>query len=443
MKKILIVSYLFAPHNIIGAIRPTKIAKHLVIQGYDVTVVCGNSSNVEDDMLKKDCEHINKIIRINHSKLYIKIYNMILNNATFLGFKCNSINDNSNLKNQNRKKSWFKEYLLKFAYLLYLYRDFDFYNRASKSIKFNEYDILFSSYGPIGNHFLGRWIKRKNKNIKWIADFRDPMLPESFPFGLRTYISNLQKSFCEKSDYITTVSKGCLNQILNGNGKYLNKSTIITNGYDILDFQAINKIDMNNVEKFTFIYTGTTYRGGRGDLSPLFKAICELHNEGKINKDIVQFYYAGRDGTYVKYQAMKYNCDNIIIDFGFVPRMKSLELQNQSHILVVTTWNEKKSQGILSGKFLEYMMYKKPIIAIVSGDVKTSEISRIIDECRIGEYYERVQHDIHFSNIKNYILNQYLAYTNKSVEFTPSLQELDKYNYANLTKKLIDIFENL
>ena len=441
MKKVLIVSYLFAPQNIIGAIRPTKIAKQLVNQGYDVTVVCVDSGSEEDSMLKKDCEHINQIIRIKHSNHYIIISSIIFNTVTSLGFKRNSTKENSNMRNTIKKKNYFKEYLLKLEYLLYLYRDIDFYKRACQSIKFDEYEILFSSYGPIASHFLARWVKRKYKNIKWIADFRDPMLPETFPFGLRKYINNLQNSFCEKADHITTVSKGSLNQITNG--KHLNKSTIITNGYDILDYETINKLDKITIEKFTFIYTGTTYHGKRGDLSPLFRAISELHNEEKINKDLVQFYYAGKDGSYVKNQAMKYNCDNIVIDFGFVPRIKSLGLQNQSHILVVTTWNEKNNQGVLSGKFLEYMMYKKPIIAIVSGDVKNSEISQIIDECRIGAYYEQIQHDIHFQNIKDYILKQYLAYTNNvNVEFTPSLQELDKYNYVNLTQKLIDIFEN-
>jgi glycosyltransferase involved in cell wall biosynthesis len=442
MKRILIVSYFFAPENIIGAIRPTKLAKELVRQGYDVTVVCGNSNNPEDAMLKKDCELINKIIRIKHSSHYTKIRNMIFSTATSLGLKSKSTVKNTSSKTIIKKKSYFKKYLSNLAmHLLDLYRDFDFCKRASKSIKFDEYEIVFSSYSPIGSHFFGRWIKRKNKNIKWIADFRDPMRLEIYPFGMRSYIRHLQNSFCEKSDYITAVSKGSLNQIINR--KYLDKSAVITNGYDICDFETINKGDDISVEKFTFVYTGGTYDGKR-DLSPLFRVISELINEGEINKDKIQFYYAGNEGRYVKQQAEKYKCDNIVIDLGFISRIESLKLQNQAHVLVVTTWNSQNNQGVLSGKFLEYMLFKKPIIAIVSGDVENSEISQIIEECQIGTYYEQSQHEKHFTNIKEYILKQYVTFINKeSVEFNPILKNVDMYSYANLTQKLSAIIESL
>ena len=40
-KRILIVSYYFAPQNVIGAVRPTKLAKYLARMGHEVTVICG------------------------------------------------------------------------------------------------------------------------------------------------------------------------------------------------------------------------------------------------------------------------------------------------------------------------------------------------------------------------------------------------------------------
>ena len=45
-KRILIISYYFAPQNVIGAVRPTKLAKYLTRMGHEVTVISGGGLTV-------------------------------------------------------------------------------------------------------------------------------------------------------------------------------------------------------------------------------------------------------------------------------------------------------------------------------------------------------------------------------------------------------------
>ena len=60
--KILIVSYYFAPQNLIGAVRPTKLAKYLARMGHDVTVVCGAGRNGETDpKLENDLQELRDV----------------------------------------------------------------------------------------------------------------------------------------------------------------------------------------------------------------------------------------------------------------------------------------------------------------------------------------------------------------------------------------------
>ena len=77
MKKILIVSYLFAPYNTIGAIRPTKIAKYLTVQGVSVDVITGLPKNNIDEKLKNDIKNVNKVITIKHGPTIQKINNKV------------------------------------------------------------------------------------------------------------------------------------------------------------------------------------------------------------------------------------------------------------------------------------------------------------------------------------------------------------------------------
>ena len=54
-KRILLISYYFAPHNRIGAVRPTKLAKYLTREGHQVTVICGTGfDGGEDPAMRRD-----------------------------------------------------------------------------------------------------------------------------------------------------------------------------------------------------------------------------------------------------------------------------------------------------------------------------------------------------------------------------------------------------
>ena len=61
-KRLLIVSYHFAPQNAIGAVRMTKVAKYLTRMGYDVTVLCGACTEaVQDPTLARDLEELKDV----------------------------------------------------------------------------------------------------------------------------------------------------------------------------------------------------------------------------------------------------------------------------------------------------------------------------------------------------------------------------------------------
>ena len=49
MKRILIISELFYPQNVIGALRPTKIREYLIKKGYIVDVITKSFSDQNDD----------------------------------------------------------------------------------------------------------------------------------------------------------------------------------------------------------------------------------------------------------------------------------------------------------------------------------------------------------------------------------------------------------
>lgn len=408
MKKILIISDAFHPTNVIGAIRPTKIAKKLLENGYKVDV---------------------------YTRYNTDPANLCTNLYAFESLQSNQQPTKTKrikIKGLNRLKILYNT-------ILHIRKSRSMYIKFKKWLEDkenNKYDIVFSTYMPISSIWCGMYYKKKNPQVKWICDFRDPMVTVFTPLLLFPYINYLQNKACRLADIVTTVSNGYFQRIV-GN-KYNKKSYMIPNGYDVDDI----KITQNKaIDNFTITYAGVLY-GGKRDLSPLLKAISQLIDEGIIDENKISINYAGSDFEVLKLQSEKYNIAHIIHNQGLLPRDKCLQLQQSSHFLILSTWNEKNETGVFPGKFLEYMLIKAPIISIVDGNVGNSEVTSVINEGSLGVSYEAINDQQDFPKLKNYIKKQYLNFiTGKPIDFSPNNDVLQRYNYNTIIKQIIDIIE--
>lgn len=100
MAKIIIISYFFAPANMIGAVRMTKLAKYFVKKGYEVEVLTSPNNSILfqkenngfDEILYNDIKNVN-VTRIEHGRLYKKLAKLLRNR--FFNPEGNSFSMNS------------------------------------------------------------------------------------------------------------------------------------------------------------------------------------------------------------------------------------------------------------------------------------------------------------------------------------------------------------
>jgi glycosyltransferase involved in cell wall biosynthesis len=439
-QKILIICEYFYPINMIAAIRTTKFAKKLAMHNFDIDVVCRsyksfpiNNKSAGDWIDQINIAYIDeyRIARKIGTKRRALATSRQMNKQRTL----QKVNGQS-FQKQTIIKSIIIESLRYLRFFANTVENLGYITNAKKVLrKIEDVDIVISSFGPKSSSILGKWYKDRNPRVFWIADHRDPVFNQSFTLPL---FRHTDKTFvrrkCKKADVITGVSQGCLDNFYFPNHP---KQVLVTNGFDRDD---IRDIEYTKPNKFTLSYLGSLYSGKR-DISPLFKALRELIDEKIIIKSDIDICYSGTSRIDILKQAQSYGLFEIINATDSVTHEESLKRQLMSHILILATWNNIGEEGVVTGKFLEYMMMDKPIVAIVSGNLPNSKVKEMMSEGNLGFCYEEPTSTTDQLSLKEYILRQYENYkTTGDVEHNPCQEYIEQFDYKNITKQLISLF---
>lgn len=446
MKSVLLICNYFAPENRIASIRLTKFAKYLREYGYQVRVLAEKVNfDIKDDILEKDAEGI-PVTYVENS-LWVNTLDKWYSRLT-KNYRDKRYNDVSSRMRYNRKAKTVMFYPFEKMYpligtadsLLKMLKNYDLYRNSRKYLKKCErgVDVCFSTSGSYFGHFAGNYLKKINHRMKWIADFRDPVYQFTFtPAFFAPFAVLFEWWVWLKSDQIVVVTNGMRQRIP---ACFRKKAYCITNGYDRKDKSFLSPANKN--EKFVISYTGIMY-GGMRDVSKIFQVIHQLINEGIIDSKDLEFRYAGTGYEIFKSQADNYHLGEFCVDYGRVSRKQSLQIQAESTMLLMVTWDYKcQTIGIISGKVLEYMLQEKPVIAIINGDVPDNELARIIRDTGIGIAYEQAHDKRDTAALKEYIKMQYELYKKgEELKFEPNKKQLSRFEYHYLTRKLIKVME--
>lgn len=443
--RILMVCNYYAPENTIAAVRISKLVKYFKLEGHDIDVLTEKKVDFAiDDSLISDMEgvKINYIQNSHKFSLFYEKYKKILK-----PHKDKRLARLDNRERINKKTGNTEFYPFETAYpiigsLDYLVNQLRqknlFYDARSKFDFTKHYDYIITSYGDSFCYFFGKYYKKNNKTTKWVFDIRDAVYRYKFVPKYIEWIPKMYEKYIWKNaDEIVGVSQGICDRVPK---KYGSKVHLITNGFDgeIDKTTSIKRIS----DKMTFTYTGSMY-GGLQDLSKFFEAFSCLVNEQKIDVSRCEFVYAGNKSAFDIFitQARKYSLSEHCIYKGKISRLESIDLQKSSDILLMASYGYKHNNGgIITGKIFEYMASNRPVIAIVSGDIENSEVSKIIKKTNIGICYEKYNNQNDLCMLKKYILKQYnLFVANKELEYHPDRKEVSKYNYKNIANGYISI----
>ncbi|MDD3333926.1 MAG: glycosyltransferase [Eubacteriales bacterium] len=378
-KKVLIVSYYFAPQNTIGAVRPTKLAKYFERMGIDVTVLCGSGMDDRvDPTLERDLRELRDVHVIRE---WNPLKTLKARKAKG-GQQAVTPGGAAQASEPEEKKSAIHRLMNSAYLLLWVLADCSFERKAKKELRKLQggYDAVFSSYAPMSAHEIAALAKKRGLAKRWAADFRDEM-GVSFRWQ-NGRMKRLRKCVERDADVLTAVSKGTLEAM-----GMPERAKVLLNGFDREDAPELPAVERKD-DFFRAAYCGQFHMGRKGvgdrDITPVMAALAKLTEKGILPKERLRLCYAGtQEEVFVRY-AKQCGLEECVELHGSVSREESLKIQAQADLLMMASWNTAAQTGILTGKLFEYLMMGKPIVCYMSGEAANSEMKALLEKTGAG-----------------------------------------------------------
>lgn len=253
----------------------------------------------------------------------------------------------------------------------------------SQYLKENPVEAIISTGPPHSMHLIALGLK-KQLDINWIADFRDPWT--NIDFYKELMLSSradkkhhqLEKEVLMTADKVVTIGYTMTKEMEALEAKQVET---ITNGFDQADFP---EMELELDQEFTISHIGT-FSPSRNH-PKFWQALSELKTENEAFSKALKLRTVG---------VVDHNVADAIAGAGleenwerieYVSHAEVLKYQRSSKVLLVSINNTPNATGILPGKFFEYLASGRPILAI---GPKESDIGTVLSKTKAGVIAER------------------------------------------------------
>jgi glycosyltransferase involved in cell wall biosynthesis len=296
-------------------------------------------------------------------------------------------------------------------------------------LKKNPVDIIISSGPPHSLHLIAKELKDKT-GIKWVSDFRDPwtdidyfhQLPLSEKAKKKHF--RLEKQVLENSDAVLVVGKTMQENYLPFNSN----TYVISNGFDI----EIKEAEKNLDKKFSITHIGMMNE----DRNPktLWKVLAELKSEIIGFGENLEIQLIGKLAGVVLVDLESENLSDQINHIDYLPHHEVQDYQRKSQVLLLAVNRVPSAKGIITGKIFEYLVAKRPILAIGPED---GDLAEIIEKSKAGNIVGFDEHD----KLKSVIVKLYTSYLKN--ELSISSEGIEQYHRKNITKQLSKLLKTV
>lgn len=296
---------------------------------------------------------------------------------------------------------------------------------ASELIRAEGIKTVITTGPPHSMHLIGLGLKKQMELI-WIADFRDPWTGIGYHSKLKLTKSSqnkhkvLESEVLNTADKIITTSHTTAAEFDRITSKPI---SVITNG-----FEKSNQIHESGLDdKFSLSYIGSLL-SGRNPVG-LWKSLAELVRDNERFRRALEIKLIGVVSEEVLTTIHDCGLEEFTTLIPYVKHEKAIALQRQSQVLLLLEIDREETRGIIPGKLFEYMAAHRPVLAI--GPVNW-EAGEMVRQNGIGRYF----HSEESNAIRDQLIEWFTYYEMGTLKVENL--SLEKYTRRELTKHLAE-----
>ncbi|MDU2489230.1 MAG: glycosyltransferase [Clostridium celatum] len=343
---------------------------------------------------------------------------------------------NTEVNDVSKNKKSFVKTLLKKGKSIVAVPDmyFNWAKSASKYgielVKREKFDVMFSMHEPPSSHICALKIKEEFKDLPWVTYWSDPWLKDSTRANIskarRKFEGSFEKKIVELSDRFIFVTKANRDDYVSSYNIPMEKTFIVTRGYDEKQYSEIEKTanpNLINKEKVNFVYAGEIFSKLR-DVNPFIGALNNIkeNNVALYNKLNVMF-FGNIDDEDIKNKLMK--VENVNVS-PRIPYDEALGYMLNSEVLLL--FGNKNSKQI-PAKIYDYFG-ADGLIFVILGD----------ENDPIKDVVKNKKKCIVVNNNTQDIING-IDKIDSMIESNEKYGPIEEYKWQYISKRLNDILK--
>lgn len=447
MKKLLIITYHFPPDNAVGGLRWAKFSRYLPKFGWKPYVLTVKDEYREQFDLKRADDVVGmQIYKTRELPTVDQVYQQI--KKIYRTVKKSPAKSDIAVPGAAQQKQGhegvFKKIKRHLISLIIMLPDqkkswlIPAYLKALRLIKSEGITHIVTSSPHHSTHLIGLLLK-KTVRVQWVADFRDPWtdVADFKAPSIRSKLGDLIEGWMENSvvrnSDLTLVTTEAVERIFRRKygDKLKNRFLYIPNAIFTEKFNKYREQD--KYETFTITYTGTLY--GNRSPEPVFRAVKELTEEGRIDRGKLKIKLLGNCrnvcGVPTTNIVKAFGLEDIVEILDPVPFEKAVEVMCKSHLLLLLAPNQPLQ---IPAKVYDYMGSGTDILNIAEMESATADLVK-----STGAGYS-LTHDDN-EGIKDCIIESMRSAA--STKMNASSDRLKDFDIMNLTNRLADKLSSL
>lgn len=376
--KILILTYFFPPDTEVGALRPYRFAKYLERLGFGTeTIAAGpDFSPVVDGKLHRLRGDSWVYAPTFVEKVYRKIFGV---------------------------------YGWGFAWSQHAWR------QGVKLISDPAETVILSTSPPLAVHRAALAIKRAFPTMRWIADFRDPLISSFGPRGMLgpPFGHSLERRIFAAADLIVANTDSAAERWRERFPEYRNKVQVLWNGFDPED--PISACPLPDRPYRVLAHFGSMYTGRQP--GRLLASVQRLIESQRLDRSTIRIRLVGSPPETVGSSPAALAALGCVEIVDRVPRPEAQRMMATSDYLLLLDLGGDTDGLHVPAKIFEYLRIGRPILVYTCSD---SSVDRVLN--RSGVPHTCVYHADSDAQADQKLID-FLELSTEPAEMTPAFQE--------------------